>query len=342
MLRCSAGNRVAQRARALCLPIVAWLPLAVSIPAAGCDSSMQSVQPFNTMHDAGQPLPRDLPPQPDLATAPPDLAETPPQTFAVIGDYGADDPDELHVSQLVKSWTPDFVVTTGDNNYPSGEASTIDRNVGKYYAEFIGDYRGQYGPGSATNRFWPSIGNHEYYNPDGLKPYLDYFKDLPGNKRYYEVQIGRVALFAINSDDHEPDGITATSVQAAWLRDRLAASTACFKIVYFHIPPFSSVGMFTNPNMNWPFRDMGADAVVMGHEHVYERLDVNGIPYLINGLGGANQFGFPGPILPESQVRFTGDFGALRGEAGPHGLELEFFTVGGKKVDDYLIKKECT
>src|SRR5262249_6947905 len=99
-------------------------------------------------------------PQPGASSA---LAKGPSQTvpqtaakstttrFAVIGDFGADTPDEAAVAKLVHSWNPDFVITTGDDNYPLGEASTIDPHIGKYYAEFIGGYHGAYGPGSPIN-----------------------------------------------------------------------------------------------------------------------------------------------------------------------------------------------
>src|SRR5437868_4227166 len=80
-----------------------------------------------------------------------------PRRFVVFGDFGVDNGDELRVAQLVKSLTPDFIVTTGDNNYPAGEAATIDHNIGKYYAEYIGGYQGAFGPGSPDNRFWPAI-----------------------------------------------------------------------------------------------------------------------------------------------------------------------------------------
>ena len=50
------------------------------------------------------------------------------------------------------------------------------------------------------------------------RPYLDYFT-LPGNERYYDVAIGPVHLFAVDSDPREPDGNTEGSVQARWLRD---------------------------------------------------------------------------------------------------------------------------
>ena len=117
-------------------------------------------------------------------------APTPEVTrFAVIGDFGCGCQAELDVSNLVKSWNPEFIITTGDNNYDFGEASTIDANIGQYYHDFIYPYVGSYGAGADTNRFFPSLGNHDwgdgYIQPPAtaVQPYLDYFT-LPGNERY--------------------------------------------------------------------------------------------------------------------------------------------------------------
>lgn len=288
--------------------------------------------------DLGSPA-RDLGPPPDLAS-PPDLAPR-PQRFAVIGDYGGDCPDELKVSDMIKSWDPDFIVTTGDNNYPNGDRATIDANIGKYFSDFIGNYMGKYGPGSPVNRFFPSVGNHDWYGTEKLQPYIDYFAGLPGNRRYYDVDLGRVHLFAVNSEGPvEPDGTTPGSVQYEWLKARLAASRACFKIVYFHVPPRSS-GPFHDPNLDWPFHDWGADVVINGHEHVYERIDRGGRLYLINGLGGVeNRFGFPTP-LPDSVFRYSDEFGAQRGVAAIDGLTLEFWAASGKLIDSVTIPRHC-
>ena len=68
--------------------------------------------------------------------------------FAVIGDYGSNTINEERVADLVAGWQPAFVVTTGDNNYDNGAATTIDRNIGQYYSPFIGNYQGQYGDGT--------------------------------------------------------------------------------------------------------------------------------------------------------------------------------------------------
>ncbi len=112
----------------------------------------------------------------------------PPLVFAVIGDYGLDSQPEDDVATLVHSWSPAFIVTTGDNNYPDGERSLIDDNVGKYYADFIYPYTGVHGPGATENRFFPSLGNHDWNSEDGA-PYFDYFT-LPGNERYYSFVRG--------------------------------------------------------------------------------------------------------------------------------------------------------
>src|SRR5438105_2912302 len=62
--------------------------------------------------------------------------------FAAIGDYGLAGQTEADVSALVHGWNPDFIITVGDNNYPTGQASTMDANVGQYYQDFIYPYKG--------------------------------------------------------------------------------------------------------------------------------------------------------------------------------------------------------
>src|SRR5262245_221000 len=86
-----------------------------------------------------------------------------PIRFAVIGDYGYAGQPELDVANLVKSWNPDLVITLGDNNYELGAASTIDQNIGQYYHQFISPYTGGYGLGDSVNRFFPCLGNHDWY-----------------------------------------------------------------------------------------------------------------------------------------------------------------------------------
>lgn len=270
--------------------------------------------------------------------------------FAVIGDFGTGSSDEAAVAALVDSWNPDFVITTGDNNYPDGEADTMDEHVGQYYSQFIGNYQGAYGSGSPTNRFWPSLGNHDWHSIsctgnscDGA--YFDYFT-LPNNERYYDVDMGLVHLFALDSDSKEPDGRNSNSIQANWFQNKTAASSSCYNMVFFHHPPYSSGWHGSNDSLQWPFTAWRADAVFGGHDHLYERLDVGGIPYFVNGAGGAGLYDFDNQdnLPPEatSVVRYNEAHGAMLVTATSTEISYQFYNTSGTLIDNHTVAKDCT
>jgi tartrate-resistant acid phosphatase type 5 len=259
--------------------------------------------------------------------------------FAAIGDYGKSGPSELAVSNLVKSWNPDYIVTLGDNNYDLGEASTIDINIGQYYHEFIYPYTGGYGAGDTVNRFFPSMGNHDWYTASG-SGYLNYFT-LPGNERYYDFVKGNIHFFVVDSDPNEPDGRDSNSIQAQWLKAALAASASTYNIVYFHHSPYSSSAYHGSQIiMQWPFKKWGANLVMSGHDHLYERLVKDGLTYIVNGLGGYSTiYSFATP-LPESVVRYNNNYGAMQFKSYNDSLVVKFITVTPTVRDYFLIFPE--
>ena len=257
--------------------------------------------------------------------------------FAVIGDYGADGPAEAAVATRLKSWHPEFVITLGDNNYDSGAEATIENNIFKHYGEFITD-------DATTTRFFPSLGNHDWYTAGAL-PYFAHFV-LPGNERYYDFVRGDVHFFVINSDPpSEPDGVTADSVQAHWLRDGLAASKATWKIVYFHHPPYSSGFHGSSTFMQWPFALWGADVVLAGHEHNYERLVVGGMPYFVNGLGGKTKrdctVPTPVDLQDKSRICYDNDYGAMLVEASAESMSFKFIAQDAALIDSCTLPGTC-
>jgi hypothetical protein len=262
-----------------------------------------------------------------------------------VGDFGAavEGTDkaaaELAVAELIKRWDPQFVITTGDNNYPDGAADDIDFNIGQYYHEFIYPYAGAYGTGASSNRFFPCLGNHDVLSGNGT-PYLNYFT-LPGNERYYRYRSGPVEVFAVNSNP-DADGTTPTSVQGRWLQAQLADSTARWKLVYLHHPPYSgSVGGAGNPAMRWPYAAWGATAVFAGHEHSYARIFTNNIYYFVNGLGGDERAGVAqsgGPV----QVAYAGDYGAMRLQATESNLVMHFLTRNDLMIDTLVLGDPMT
>ena len=292
--------------------------------------------PFQPEPQTNTPIPTATETSTPIPTVTPEPSITPEirVRFAVIGDYGSGSKGEEDVANLVKSLAPDIIITTGENNYPDGSAETIDNHIGQYYSEYIAPYQGEYGEGAKINRFFPTLGNHDW-NTENAAPYLEYFT-LPGNERYYDFTWGPVHFFALDSDSREPDGVGKSSTQAQWLKDRLAVSSNPWKIVYMHHPPYSSGRHGAIDWMQWPFQEWGATTVISGHDHTYERLVINAFPYFINGLGGMSRYSFPNPNL-DSQIRYNDNYGAMLVEATQSQITFQFINLTGDVIDTYTI-----
>lgn len=264
--------------------------------------------------------------------------------FAVIGDYGVAGNAQSRVSAMIKSHNPDFIITTGDNNYEVGSASTIDQNVGQYYCEYIYPYVGSYcpwGPVAEENRFFPALGNHDFDPSEApnAEPYLHYFT-LPeftsGNERYYDFVRGPVH-FVVRNSETDPDGKSQSSAQGQWAKEQVENSTSPWTIVYQHKSPYSSgIHGDGNPNQFWPVHDWGADAVISGHDHDYERILRDGIVYFINGIGGGGIRGFE-ETTAGSQVRYNADHGAMIVSATPEELNFRFYNASNVLIDEYIL-----
>lgn len=294
------------------------------------------------------PTPSGTPP---TATPTPNPADA--INFAVIGDFGTDDSNEAAVAALVASWNPDFVATLGDNVYGS---HTFDESIGKHYCNFVKDVTPDDNPvvcnggNSSVNRFFPSPGNHDHDDgpTNDLSDYTDYFT-LPGagvttsgtsgSELYYDVRQGGVHIFVLDSESISNAGGVgsgAYNTQHAWLQAQLAASDAEWKLVTMHHPPYSSARHGSNSWMQWPYASWGADVVLGGHDHTYERIIRDGIAYFVNGMGGRAFYSFNAPITG-SAVRYNSQYGAMRGVATADGLLLEFVNIDGQVIDSYQV-----
>lgn len=265
--------------------------------------------------------------------------------FAAVGDYGDSSGDEGDVAGLVAGWNPDFVISLGDNRYGS---TNFDQTVGGFYCNVLADAgSGSHcsGGDNPFNAFFPSLGNHDYTDGNGLNEYLNYFT-LPGagvtgsgtsgSERYYDFIMGPVHFFVVDSEGALISNSDRTA-QMNWLQARLAASGSPWQVVYFHHPPYSSALHGSTPGMQWPFAAWGADAVLSGHDHSYERISADGIVYFVNGLGGRSLYAFNSPV-PGSQVRYNSDYGAMRIDASDTAITFEFINVSGNVIDSYTLQ----
>lgn len=274
-------------------------------------------------------------------------------TFAIVGDQGWADANELAVAKMAKSWSPSFIATVGDNVYGLTTSMTLAQANSRWAAA----HTPQYGDFISGAKFYPTIGNHDTdYDPTNPTWYRSKFTYAfqNGTKNYYRVRPngGDVELFVLSSGYttsgalFEPDGnASGTSVQYAWLKDALVSSTAMFKLVLLHHSPYTN-GISYHPGitaMRWDFAALGADAVLSGHEHNYERFTVDSIPYIVTGNGGAPLRSF---ISPSTSGYIAGSvqptpvrFGALRCTVKDHDLKIEALTVDGIVRDTVTISK---
>ena len=273
-------------------------------------------------------------------------------TFAIIGDYGQNSPEEGEVAAMVKTWRVDFIITTGDNNYTLGSRKTIKKNIGKYYGDFI------YNPDAPAdlqchgkaeqekkNRFFPSPGNHDNYSK-GMKPYLDYFT-LPGDEKNYDFTWGPVEFFSIDTRK-DADIKCCYDPETKWLQSELSKSTVPFKLVYFHHPPYSTGEHGSAVSMQWPYGKWGVDAVLTGHEHFYERVtDKTSEKPIYTTCGSSGNTHLYGcNVHPLDSTRFDvkcddQHYGAMKVKATTHMVVFEYYiaTQPERPIDTYIISK---
>lgn len=183
------------------------------------------------------------------------------------GDSGNGSAGQFAVAQRMATQLGDATLSLilGDIIYDNGEPSNYDPRFFEPYAPLL-----------RRMVIWPTIGNHDVgLDPTG-GPYLDAYY-LPTNnpartELYYSFDYGDAHFVCL---DTHVNSYAAGSAQLQWAAADLAASTARWKFVFFHVPPYSGgthaddVGV--RDNILPVLEAAGADVVFSGHSHVYER-----------------------------------------------------------------------
>ncbi len=207
--------------------------------------------------------------------------------------------------------------------------------------------------GRFKDRTKPVPGNHEYHT-QGAEGYFEYFGKAAGNhdKGYYSFDLGEIwHIVALNSNCEEvPGGCEEASPQLRWLKEDLAANKdkRC-TLAYMHHPRFSSGKEHGNTHSVKPLWDAlyeaGADVVLSGHTHNYERFapqdpegeadSERGIREFVVGTGGGEESLHPiGDPIANSEVHNDETFGVLKLTLRPEGYEWRFVPVEGETFSD--------
>lgn len=206
----------------------------------------------------------------------------------------------------------------------------------------LANYAACYEPlwGGLKSRIWPVPGNHDY-GTTGAGPYFSYFGDRAGEpgKGYYSFEIGAWHVIALNSVCLPVGGCNAGSDQARWLATDLAAHPSDCILAFWHHPFYSSGnGAEDRVQVFWEMLyDAGAEIVVNGHDHHYERFapmtpngDVDregGIRQFTVGTGGGTLTA-PDHSAANSEILNNSSHGVLQLTLHPGSYEWEFIPAG--------------
>ncbi|WP_405094084.1 DNRLRE domain-containing protein [Micromonospora sp. NBC_01392] len=262
---------------------------------------------------------------------------SPDNILLAAGDIASCTTDRDEDTARILDNQPGTVATLGDSVYESGTT-----------AEFANCYQPTWGRHKARTR--PAVGNHEYLTANAA-PYFAYFGvaagpaglgyysyDLPGSSDWHIV--------VLNSNCAKVGGCQAGSAQERWLRADLAAHPSRCTLAYWHHPLFSS-GERQAPNVLPLFQalyDAGAEIVLNGHAHQYERFapqspdrtadPARGIREFVVGTGGRSLQSDFGTVAPNSEVRNGTTYGVLRLTLYNGGYDWRFLPVTGQTFTD--------
>ncbi len=249
------------------------------------------------------------------------------------GDIASCDLDGDEATARLLDGIPGTVFTAGDNAYDNG--STKD------YAECYGPSWGRH-----KDRTRPAVGNHEYQT-QGAVGYKEYFgrAAIRDGKTWYSYDLETWHVIVLDSNCAAAGGCDAGSDQGRWLAADLAASKATCTLAIWHHPRFTSGEHGDDPAVG-PFWDAlytaGADVVINGHDHDYERFapqspdgasdPSRGIREFVVGTGGAAIRGFP-RVAANSQLRVALTHGVIKMTLHPGKYEWIWLPTTGTVSD---------
>jgi predicted phosphodiesterase len=242
--------------------------------------------------------------------------------FVALGDFGSGDSNQAKVAKSIAEASPEWFLSLGDNVYSQAGYQAL---VGDYYGQFLNQ-----------SKFLPVTGNHDYR--EGIANYDSYFGTTK-QTRYYKIALTEdVEIFVLDSQA-AMDSARSMKKQKSWLSDQTRRSNAEFKIVVLHHPPFtSSVEHGPNKKFQWDFEALGITAVISGHAHLYERLTVGNVIYLVSGAGGRYLHNC-GKLVTDDAICIDGKFGALYFTESGDSLLGQYRSSAGKILDSFSLDK---
>ncbi len=206
-----------------------------------------------------------------------------PFTFLAYGDSRDDHPAHEAIVQRMMTAPGDFLINTGDM-VGNGDSASDWREFFRIEGPLLRD-----------RAVFACVGNHELLGL-GSPPWIRYFHPgyVKGDNRrglFHTMRWGNTRFFFLNAMVSWEKGDDVTWIQEELARAESEAGLA-HRIVVMHHGPSSSGPHGPNETLrrmqiNELFRNKKVDLVLAGHDHFYERGELDGLRYVITGGAGA-------------------------------------------------------
>lgn len=263
-------------------------------------------------------------------------------SFLTLGDWGrAGSPSQRQIAdemaRVAERQDIRFVISTGDNFYPSGVTNTNDPH---WKASFEDVYTAP-----ALMCPWYSVlGNHDHRgNVMAQVAYSKLSSRWFMPSRYYshveKLSDATVEFFFI---DTTPiiNGSTNLSGngQLLWLKQMLHNSTAHWKIVIGHHPVFSGGSKHGTKEALVeclkPLLDRyGVQVYLNGHDHDLQHILIDGVHYLTSGAGSKAR---PAGKI-EGSLFSAGELGFLSATLSSKAMQIDFIDGAGTPLHTAII-----
>ncbi len=287
----------------------------------------------------------------------PSIGSTTPFTFAIWGDSGNASSNQKAVAKQVAIKKPNLAVIAGDVAY--GYTTDFTNNNNLYFNQYTDTANGQ-----NSMRFTPyyvTCGNHELSCPTVMADH-----SLPGGGNQggaistYAFDYGNVHFVSLNSNGsyaYIASSPQLSDPQIRWAYNDLKASSQPWKVVIFHHNGWSAGSHSSNSaiesNLVHMASDAGADIVMWGHSHVYERWNKRtGTGFYPNvqeyTIGNGGQAGAssctstsPGPGCAAKSTA-SGESGFLYAEVNGDSMTLHYIKSDGSNPDTITLNSGGT
>ena len=245
----------------------------------------------------------------------------PAPTLVAAGDIASCRSSGDEQTAALVARTPGTVAVLGDAVYERGSTA---------------EFRKCYAWSRFRARTRAALGNHEY-GTTGAAGAVAYF-GLP-RTGYYSYELGSWHVVVLNSNCRPAGGCEHGSAQQRWLAEDLDGHDARCTLAYWHHPRFSSGIHGSDRTMAALWATLaaaGADVVLAGHDHHYERFaPLDGIRSFVVGTGGRSHYPYFRRLAqPRSVVANARTFGVLRLTLRPERYDWRFLPVAGSTFHD--------